>query len=336
MKIATVTLNPAIDQTVRVANFEPGTVNRGQEMRLDAGGKGVNVASFLADYGCPVAVTGFLGEENGEIFERLFARKRIEDHFIRIPGHTRVGMKIVDEGNQRTTDVNLPGLTPPPEALQQLSGTIDRLAVTCDWFVLAGTLPPGVPTNTYAVLIAQLKALGKPVVLDTSGEALRAGMLAGPTILKPNVDELRQLVGHPLEDDAAIERAALELLDVGVRMVAVSMGERGALFVERTTTLYAPTTPVTVKTTVGAGDALVAGLLAGLAQQDDQAAVARLATAFSHGAITRVDGHLPAREQLQEYARLVAVRSVRDESASGVAKGSRKAEGLLLQHNAAE
>lgn len=309
MKIATVTLNPALDQTIRVANFRPGTVNRGQEMRLDAGGKGVNVASFLADYGCPVAATGFLGEENCEIFERLFARQGIEDHFIRIPGQTRTGIKIVDEANQRTTDINLPGQAPPEGALLQLSRTIERLAAACDWFVLAGALPPGVPAGIYATLIAQLKALGKRVVLDTSGEALRAGVLAGPTIIKPNVDELRQLVGHPLDDEAAIERAAVELLGTGVRLVVVSMGERGALFVDEATTLHAPAAEVTVKTTVGAGDALVAGLLAGLAQQDELAAAAQLATAFSRGAITRVGSHLPPKAQLLDYARHVAVQS---------------------------
>src|SRR5215471_13025014 len=101
MKIATVTLNPAIDQTVRVDHFQTNTVNRGQMMQFDAGGKGVNVASFLADYGHATAVTGFLGQENADVFEQLFARKRIEDHFVRIPGSTRIGVKIVDEANQQ-------------------------------------------------------------------------------------------------------------------------------------------------------------------------------------------------------------------------------------------
>lgn len=315
MKIATVTLNPAIDQTISVGDFRPGTVNRGQRMRLDAGGKGVNVASFLADYGCSVTVTGFLGEENSEIFERLFARKGIEDSFIRIPGQTRIGIKIVDEVNQQTTDINLPGQAPPEGALPQLARTIEHLAATCDWFVLAGALPPGVPTGLYATLVAQLKALGKQVVLDTSGEALREGVLAGPTIIKPNVDELRQLTGQPLEDDAAVERAAIELLGMGVQMVVVSMGERGALFVDRMTTLHAEAPQVEVKTTVGAGDALVAGLLAGLTQQEGLASAAQLASAFSRGAITRLDSHLPSKEQLLAYAGQVAVHISRGDGA---------------------
>src|SRR5437764_10284888 len=104
MKVATVTLNPAIDQTVRVDGFQTNTVNRGITMQFDAGGKGVNVASFLADYGHSTAVTGFLGQENAAIFEQLFARKQIDDRFVRIPGSTRIGLKIVDEAKQQTTD----------------------------------------------------------------------------------------------------------------------------------------------------------------------------------------------------------------------------------------
>src|SRR6266852_1452581 len=150
MRIATVTLNPAIDMTVRVDGFHTNTVNRGQTMHFDAGGKGVNVASFLADYGHATAVTGFLGQENADLFEQLFAHKRIDDRFVRIPGRTRIGVKIVDEANQQTTDINMPGLSPPAEAVDTLFKTIERLTASCDWFVLSGTLPPGVRTTTYA------------------------------------------------------------------------------------------------------------------------------------------------------------------------------------------
>jgi 1-phosphofructokinase len=150
MRIATVTLNPAIDQTVRADGFRTNTVNRGQAMQFDAGGKGVNVASFLADYGYATAVTGFLGQENAQIFEQLFAHKRIEDHFVRIPGSTRIGVKIVDEANRQTTDINMPGLQPSAEAISALLETMEQLATSCDWFALSGNLPPGAPTTSMA------------------------------------------------------------------------------------------------------------------------------------------------------------------------------------------
>src|SRR6266705_3341955 len=103
MKIATVTLNPAIDQTVRVDNLRLNSVNRAQEIRVDASGKGVNVAAFLADYGHDTAVTGYLGQANIDIFELFFASKGIDDCFVRIPGSTRINVKVVDEVNQQTT-----------------------------------------------------------------------------------------------------------------------------------------------------------------------------------------------------------------------------------------
>lgn len=310
MKIATVTLNPAIDQTVHVDNFRTNTVNRGQSMQLQAGGKGVNVASFLRDAGYASAATGFLGQENVEIFERFFALQRIEDAFVRIPGHTRTGVKIVDLANLQTTDINLPGVTPPEGAVDILLRRIETLSASCDWFVLAGSLPPGLPATIYATIIDLLKARGKFVALDTSDEALHKGLLAGPTLVKPNIDELQQLVGHPLVDEPAIEQAARQVLEHGVQLVVISMGERGAMFVNRESAFIATPPPVSVKSTVGAGDAMVTGLIVGHIQGLSLLDCARLATAFSLGAITRTDFHLPDMETLRTHAQQVSTRSI--------------------------
>jgi 1-phosphofructokinase len=310
MKIATVTLNPAIDQTVRADHFRPNTVNYAQAMQFDAGGKGINVASFLADTGHAVVVTGFLGQDNAAIFEQFCASKHVDDQLVRIPGSTRIGVKIVDEANQQTTDINMPGLPPPTEALDTLHKTIGGLATSCDWFALSGTLPPGVPATTYATIIAQLKGYGRQVVLDTSRDALREGLRAGPTIIKPNVDELQQLTGQSLPDETAIEQAARQLLNGGIRLVVISMGERGAMFVDAANTLLATPPPVLVKSTVGAGDAMVAGLIASQVQGLNLADSARLATAFSLGAITSAGHNLPAPEIVQSYVQQVSIRFI--------------------------
>lgn len=307
MRIATVTLNPAIDQTVRVDHFRLDTVNYAQSMQFDAGGKGINVASFLADAGLTPTVTGFLGQDNVGIFEQFFAQKQIDDQFIRIPGSTRIGVKLVDEANQQTTDINMPGLPPPPEAVDTLFETIERLTASCDWFVLSGTLPPGIPATIYATLIAQLKRHGKQVVLDTSRDALRDGVLAGPTIVKPNVDELQHLTGQSLIGEVALEQAARQLLDGGIQLVVISMGERGALFVDPAATLVALPPAVPVKSTVGAGDAMVAGLITGKVRGLNLSDCARLATAFSLGAITSAGHNLPAPETIQAFFQQVTV-----------------------------
>jgi 1-phosphofructokinase len=309
MKIATVTLNPAIDQTVRVDNFRPNRVNRALAIRFDASGKGVNVASFLADYGHSTVVTGYLGQADANIFEQFFASKGIEDRFVRIPGNTRINVKVVDEVNQQTTDINMPGQTPPQEAINTLLATIEQLASSCDWFVLAGSLPPHVPTAIYATIITQLKRQKKRIILDTSGEALRDGILAGPTIVKPNIEELQHLVGHSLTSEAEIQQAAHQFLNEDIELVVVSMGRQGAMLLEQATTLIATPPDMLVKKTFGAGDAMVAGLVTAQIQGLSLADCGRLATAFSMGAIAHLSYNLPARDTLWQYFHQVYVRN---------------------------
>jgi 1-phosphofructokinase len=308
VKIATVTLNPAIDQTVRVNNYRPGSVNRGQGTRFDASGKGVNVASFLADYGYRTSVTGYLGRGNSGIFEQLFATKHIQDQFIRIPGETRINVKVVDEANQLTTDINMPGLAPPEEALDALLEAVEQLTASCDWFILSGSLPPRMPATTYATIISRLKCRKKHIVLDSSGEALRAGVQAGPTIVKPNIEELRYLVGETLTNEAEIQLAAHRLLNKDIQLVVVSMGKQGAMLVEQTKTLIAVPPTITVKKTFGAGDALVAGLVVARIQGLSLADCGRLATAFATGVIGHASYSLPDRDTLRQYFQLVSVR----------------------------
>jgi 1-phosphofructokinase len=309
MKIATVTLNPAIDQTVKVDDFRLNSVNRAQEIRFDASGKGVNVASFLADFGYDIAVTGYLGRANVDIFEQFFASKGINDCFVRIPGSTRINVKVVDEVNQQTTDINMPGQTPPHEAMDTLFETIEQLANSCDWFVLSGSLPPQVPTRIYATIIAQLKRQKKRIILDSSGEALREGIQAGPTIVKPNIEELQHLVGHSLTSEAGIQRAAHQFLNEDIALVVVSMGRQGAMLVEQATTLIATPPAITVKKTFGAGDAMVAGLVTAQIQGLSLADCGRLATAFSVGAIAHLSYNLPAHDTLWQYFHQVYVRN---------------------------
>lgn len=309
MKVATVTLNPAIDQTVRVDNFRPDTVNRGQAISFEASGKGVNVASFLRDYGYDTVVTGYLGQVNVGIFEQLFTSKGIEDCFIRIPGNTRINVKVVDALNQQTTDINMPGETPTQEAVASLLETIEQLADTCEWFVLSGSLPPDVPTTIYATIINRLKQKKKRIILDTSGAALHAGVQAGPTIVKPNIEELQQLVGHALTGEREMQQAAHQLLSADIELVVVSMGGQGAMLVEDAITLFALPPVMRVKKTFGAGDAMVAGLVAARIQGLNLADCGRLATAFSMGAVAQLGYNLPERETLQQYFQQVSIRT---------------------------
>ena len=306
-RIATVSLNPAIDHTARVSNFTAGRVNRVEWEQADAGGKGINVASFLADAGLAVVATGLLGSANAEAFVELFARKSIADACLRLPGRTRVNVKVVDPVLDQVTDINFRGLVPNAADLQRLLDTVDTLCADVDWFVLSGSVPADVPSDIYADLVQRLKALGKTVVLDASGPPLAAAVGRCPDIIKPNIDELAELVGRPLRDVADVLAAARTLADGGVGLVAVSMGADGALFVERDAALLALPPSVEVKSTVGAGDAMVAGIVAGTLRGLDPAERARLATAFALGALTEVGPHLPDADVLASLAARVRV-----------------------------
>ncbi len=307
-RIATLTLNPAIDQTVSIPGFRAGQVNRVQFTQSDPGGKGINVASILADCGYPAAVTGFLGRENTPIFERLFASKRIEDRFVRIPGATRTGIKIIDETSQETTDINFPGLAPAPADIELLLQTVQELLETCAWVVMSGSLPPGCPQDIYCRLARLVSSRGRKAALDTSGEGLRQALPAAPALVKPNLQELQEQAGGALSSQAEIIRAARGWLDMGIETVVVSMGAAGALFIEPGAVILARPPQVRVRSTVGAGDAMLSGAVVGKMQGASLAECARLGTAFAASAISHLGSGLPATGVVEDFKNQVVIK----------------------------
>lgn len=308
--IATITLNPAIDQTASIPNFTAGEVNRVVWEQSDPGGKGVNVASFLSDFGYSVAVSGFLGQENVEPFQTFFEQKGIADRFVRIPGRTRVNVKIVDEVQNQVTDINFPGQSPRPDDVGLLYRVMDELAIAHDWFVLSGSVPAGLTPDIYGELTQRLKAQGKTVVLDASGENLRQAIAAAPYAIKPNIDELQELVGRSLPTTASVVAAAHDLIDQGITTVVVSMGARGALFVSDTQTVWAHPPEVKVVSTVGAGDAMVAGFVTATLRGLPLFQTAQLATAFSVGALSQLGPRLPPTQTIEGLAADIRVEEV--------------------------
>jgi len=282
----TLTLNPAIDRTLTIHGFTVGAVNRVELANDRAGGKGINVAATLVALGYPVASLGFLGRDNAAIFNTLFAQLGIEDRCLRLPGSTRVGIKIFDPRSGATTDINFPGLSPAPADVEALRGQLAELGGAGDCCVLAGSLPPGVAPEVYPELIAMLKARGVRTVVDTSGTALRAALQAAPDIIKPNQAELEALVGRSLPTEAAVIAAARVLVAGGVRLVVVSRGADGACFVTADRVVVARPPTVTVGSTVGAGDAMVAGVVAAQLRRATLADTARHATACSLAVLT--------------------------------------------------
>lgn len=310
--VVTVTLNPAIDQTLSIPGFAAGRVNRVAESRSHAGGKGVNVAAFLADLGEDVTATGFLGAENPALFDAVFQRKKIVDRFVRIPGCTRVGIKIVDDATHQTTDINFPGLSPNREEIDELFRRIAALAERGGWFVLSGSVPAGAPDGIYAAMIELIHGAGGRVVLDTSGRPLREALASRPEVMKPNVDELSELAGRTLESPADVLAAAESLLAQGVQRVVVSMGGDGAVFADREGALLARPPRVAVRGTVGAGDAMVAGIVYAMLHDLPPADLARTATASGAYAVTRIGSGVDDLAEHRKLAEQVEIETLRD------------------------
>ncbi|MGU3538486.1 1-phosphofructokinase [Methylobacterium sp. A54F] len=309
--VVTLTLNPAIDQTVTLGRLVPGAVHRAQAVRANAGGKGVNVASCLADWGVPTAATGILGQDNAAPFEQMLAEKGIDDRFVWIPGETRTNLKLLDSGSGETTDINLPGLAVTPGTLDAVRAVLGDLTGPGSLAVLAGSLPGGVAPDAYLHFTADLKARGARVVLDASGPALAAALAAPPDALphaiKPNRHELEEWAGRPLDGLGEVLSAARALCARGIPLVAVSLGADGALFVGSGEALHARPPAMPVESTVGAGDALVAGLVAGLHAALPLSDIARLALAFAAGKLTRAGPNLPPRDTVRGIAETIRV-----------------------------
>lgn len=286
-KILTLTLNPALDLTVELARLEPGQVNRSDAMHAHAAGKGVNVAQVLADLGHTLTVSGFLGEDNAQVFETLFAHRGFVDAFIRVPGETRSNIKLAEQDG-RITDLNGPGPVVDAGAQQALLARLEQIAPGHDVVVVAGSLPRGVSPQWLQALIARLKALGLHVALDTSGEALRVALAAGPWLIKPNTEELADALGCEVVSEAAQAQAAQRLHAQGIEHVVISHGADGVNWFCVGAALHASPPKVSVVSTVGAGDSLLAGMLHGLLSADTPEQTLRTATAIAAMAVTQI------------------------------------------------
>lgn len=260
--ILTVTLNTALDITYRVRSLRPHASHRVSEVTERPGGKGVNVARVLAALGYEVTVTGFTGGATGRVVqEKLAAVPGVVDALVPVSGATRRTVAVVDDRSGDTTQLNEPGPTITPSEWSAFLAAYDDLLPAASAVALCGSLPPGVPVGAYAGLVRTARSFAVPVLLDTSGEALRRGVAARPDIIKPNADELAELTGShdPL-------RATQDARRRGAGAVVAPLGPEGLLALTREGRWRAtPPTPVRGNPT-GAGDAAVAGLLSGLVE----------------------------------------------------------------------
>jgi len=265
--IYTVTLNPAVDRELIVPTIEYDSVLRALSCRTDYGGKGFNVSRMLRSLGTTSMALGFAGGRSGELLRDGLEALNINTDFVWIAGETRTNISIFTQAQDHYLKVNEPGPTISAEEQDELVEKVQEYARPGDWWVLAGSLPPGVPPAMYRRLIEMIQGEGACVVLDTSDEALREGCLAGPFLAKPNDAEIHKLTDLPVDSVPEIAAAALALQQMGVRNVVVSLGKRGALLVTETQAWVAASPTIVEKNPIGAGDSMVGGLVWGLSQE---------------------------------------------------------------------
>ncbi|MBB3102064.1 1-phosphofructokinase [Azomonas macrocytogenes] len=306
-RILTITLNPALDLTVRLPVLCPGEVNRGEALYVQAAGKGLNVAQVLADLGHELSVTGFLGADNPQDFETLFAARGFHDAFVRVPGQTRSNFKLA-ESDGRVTDINGPGLDVSSAALDMLLAKIPQLVAGQEAVVVAGSLPRGVTLDWFVELLTQLKQQDAPLVLDTSGAALHAGLQVAPWLVKPNLAELAEACAVPLASPAQLAVQAQCLQAMGIAHLVVSQGAEGLCWFAPDAHWQARPPPVEVVSTVGAGDSLLAGMLHGLLQGWPAERTLRLATAVAAQSVGQLAFGIPDAAQLARLAERVEAR----------------------------
>jgi 1-phosphofructokinase len=258
--IVTVTANPSLDRTLEVAGLLRGQVHRISAVHVQPGGKGVNVARALVSNGVPARAIVPTGGVEGRQLIALLTDYDIEVCQVPSAGPVRINVSVV-EPDATVTKLNEPGATLSDTEVSDLLDAILGNIADASWVVLAGSLPPGIDPAFYAEVIRRLDGRGIRVAVDTSGPALRAAVAAGPALIKPNREELEEVVGRKLPTVADIGDAARELRDSGVGTVLASLGGDGALLVDGEGVWHAEA-PAIVRSSVGAGDATLAGFLA--------------------------------------------------------------------------
>ena len=306
----TVTLNPCIDKTVTVPSLETAQLNRISKVDIVYAGKGFNVAKTIARLGKNATATGFIytGEEHAVV--KSLEKEGIKVDCVVCPGHLRINTKIFDEKRKKVTELNEDGVETSDEYINKLIEKIEHYAESSKFVVLSGSLPPKCPADIYSRIIEKVKPKCK-VVLDTSGDALKEGIKAKPTIIKPNKDELVGLIGKNIDNLTDALDAANQLVNQGIEIVCVSLGREGAMITNGKKSYYSPVVPNTVvKGTVCAGDSLVGALIVGLDEGLSLKEAFRKSIASATSCVMQEGSEVASKALLDEVIHKVEVQSI--------------------------
>ena len=264
--IYTVTPNPAVDRELTVPVMELDSVLRASESRVDFGGKGFNVSRLLKGMDTPSVALGFLAGNAGELLQNGLKSLGIGTDFVWVAGETRTNVSIVTQSHDHYRKVNEMGPLVDSAKQQELLGKIDSLAKLGEWWVLAGSMPPGVADDFYARIVRVLNNNGAQAILDTAGEPLKLSCGEKPFLVKPNMEEAGALTGLSMITPDEIAAGAGEIRRMGAQNVVISMGKAGALLQTTVGTWLVDSPKIQELNPIGAGDSMVGGLVRALSQ----------------------------------------------------------------------
>lgn len=263
--ITTITLNVAVDKAYVIGKLIDHTVMRVNRCTNTAGGKGLNVAKVVHLCGEEVQATGFVGGFNGAYVEDMLKKQNIPSRFVHVQGETRSCINVLDEDGGSTEFLE-PGEPIRPEEVQEFLDQFDDIIADSSVVTISGSVPKGVDVTMYAKLIEKIKAQGKKVVLDTSGALLKESIKACPTMVKPNTDEIEDLLGIKVNNHKDLVEGAKKLHEMGIPVVVVSLGGDGALVVSDEGVFRGQPPKIEVVNTVGCGDSMTAAFAVAFAR----------------------------------------------------------------------
>jgi 1-phosphofructokinase len=258
--IYTLTMNPALDKTIIVNNFKIDSVNRVSQVRIDPGGKGINVSNMVKQLGGNSEAIVASGGATGNQLLELLEQKDIPYMAFDIGGDTRINTKVVDPEYKTFTDINEAGPLVAKEKINEIKEYLKQTLKAGDLLVLAGSLPKGVEASFYKDLVKIGNEVQAKVIVDADGKNLEESLLEGPFMIKPNEHELEMYFNESLETEEKLLGAAKKIVDKGISCVVISLGEKGSLAVTKDGASKIVALKLEVKSTVGAGDSMVAGI----------------------------------------------------------------------------
>ena len=309
--ILTVTLNAAIDKRYVVEDFKIGEVNRVKECVYTPGGKGLNVSKPASIAGAKIVATGFVGGHAGNYIEAELKPFGIESAFYHMEQESRSCINIWDTVQKKQTEFLEPGFTVTEKDFEGFVEKFRGLVQDADVVAMSGSVPKGLDGTAYQKLVAIVKAAGKKVILDTSGKLLTAGIESKPTMIKPNIDEIRMLTGSHCDDLNEIIEAAEQIYANGVEVVAVSLGGDGAIVVSDEGVYRAIVPKIDAVNTVGCGDSMIAGFALGFSEGLSIADTLKKASAISAAAALREETGFFVMEDMEKIFPRVEIQKIK-------------------------